>query len=114
MTRKVSHAHQLVAQVARECANELYEAMMHDNAIRAAWVRRCGDGCSEPARRARFEAEYWPRCIGIARATLARLCANPTIAPERKEEIMEALVLDGTLMRGRREPQEVLSETTSH
>jgi hypothetical protein len=115
--RRVSHVHKLIAAVAREAAAELYEKRMRHNAIYDSWkamhpdlVR--GSVIDAAALRERFIAKYWGACIPFARTTLAQLLTRPTIDTTLKEEIMEALILDSTLRKGRADPQRVMGEIT--
>lgn len=101
------HAHQLVASVAANAAYELYEELMRDNQLYDAWKRQ-HPGASAKGLAVAFVQKNTASCLGIARATLARLLADPTISPEHKESIMEALELDATLMLGRNNPAEVI------
>ncbi len=118
--RVIAHAHQLVADTAKEAARELYDSLMSNNELRANWLRRCEATLaldttdrSERAERLRmalFVDSYHgtPECIQLARATLARLLASPTVSDDHKETIMEALELDDTLALGRQ--REVLAQ----
>jgi hypothetical protein len=94
-----AHCHKLVAKVAQEAAGELYERLMGENLFFEEWKRQ-NPGLSPKALESRFISKNWGRCIGIARATLALLLRSP-LDSKAKEDIMEALVLDSTLKRGR-------------
>lgn len=107
-----AHCHRLVAQVAKEAAGELYEATMSNNVVRRLWQEQ-NPGANEAALLARFVARNWGRCIPFARATLATMLTKP-IDEGTKETIMEALVLDATLMRGRAEGARVIAQETRH
>ena len=98
-SRGSAHAHKIIASVAREAANELYDELMRDNGLRAAWKAKYR-GYSEKRLRAVFVARNWGKCLPLARATLARLLVT---SPDEalKESVYEALCLDATLMRGR-------------
>lgn len=106
-----AHVHKLVASVAVNCAAELYETMMGDDAYYAAWKRRF-PGASPKALARKFVEANWGRCIPVARATLARLLADPTIAESHKATIMEALELDASLMKGRQQPMRIVGTTS--
>ena len=84
------HAHQLVASTAANCAAELYETLMSNNQVYDAW-KKSHPGATEKGLRLVFVKKYTPECLGIARATLARLLASPTINEDWKEKIMESL-----------------------
>lgn len=103
-----AHCHKKVAEVAKACAGGFYESIMGaDNDIYRAW-RAKHPGMGPKALERRFVARYWGDCIPMARATLARLLTSPTIDPGMKEEIMEILTLDATLIRGRQQPMQVM------
>lgn len=101
------HAHELVASTAANCAAELYETLMANNQVYDSWKKK-HPGATEKGLRLAFVKKYTADCLGIARATLARLLASPTISPEYKEAIMEALERDGSLMLGRAEAAEIV------
>lgn len=101
------HAHQLVASTAANCAAELYETMMSNNQLYDAWKQQ-HPGATEKGLRLAWVKKYSSDCLGIARATLARLLESPTISLEHKEIIMESLELDATLMLGRKEAAEIV------
>ena len=102
--RKIAHVHRDVAEVAKEAAGELYELVMSENRVYALW-RAQHPGMGDKALRRAFVERNWGRCIPMARATMARLLAQPTIDPETKERIMEALELDASLIKGRADPK---------
>lgn len=101
------HVHKMVAKVAREAAEGLYERLMGDNLINTEW-RRQNQDCTPRELERRFVLRNWGKCIPFARATLARLLADPHLDERTKESIMEALVLDASLMRGRADNQKVI------
>lgn len=101
------HAHKLIASTAANCAAELYETLMSNNQLYDAW-KKSHPGAGEKGLRLAFVAKYTSGCLGIARATLARLLESPTISDEHKETIMEALELDASLMMGRKNPAEIV------
>ncbi len=98
--------HKMIRDVAQEAAASLYEVVMGDNLVRAEWKRQ-NPGLTEKQLLSRFISKNWPRCIPFARATLATLLTKP-LDTASKEAIMEALVLDSTLTRGRGRQGEVL------
>lgn len=100
-------AHQLVMSTAVNCAAELYEVMMGDNMLYEAWKKQ-NTGASAKQLAIRFIKKNWLKCVPVARATLARLLADPTISPEYKETILEALELDWSLMAGRANPAQII------
>lgn len=105
--RRISHVHKDVAEVAKAAAGELYETVMRDNLVFATWKSQ-HPGLNDKRLRAAFVARNWSKCIPFARATMAALLSTP-IDSATKDKIMEALVLDHTLIRGRADPQVVLN-----
>lgn len=109
-----AHAHRLVASVAKAFASELYETVMSNNLVRAEWKRQ-HPGADERTLVRRFVTKNWGKCLAGARATLALQLRGP-IDTAMKESIMEALVLDATLMRGRKrvgEGMQIVNEVPS-
>src|SRR5271167_3416969 len=102
---KIAHAHKLVASVAQEAANELYDTTMSDNLLFDLWKKQ-NPGANAKLLRKRFVAKNWGKCIPFARATLETMLTKP-IDDATKEVIMEALVLDNTLLAGRASPMTV-------
>ena len=88
-------AHVMVAKVAREAANELFETLMGQNEIRDHW-RNGHPGKSEKELRRLFVVKYWGDCIPFARATLARMLDGP-LDEGLKEQIADALIKDRAL-----------------
>lgn len=99
MANAGAHCHKLVAKIAREAAGELYEKVMSDNLVRAEWKRQNPE-CTDKQLESRFIEKNWDKCLGFARATLATMLTQP-IEEGLKSDIMEALILDSTLTRGR-------------
>ena len=112
MKRKISHCHKLVANVAMECAAQMYENLMGDNLMYEVWKKR-HPGLSAKGLLEAFVKKNWSTCIPIARATLAGMLNDPHLDSEYKESIVEALSLDSSLMRGRADPKTVLGEVTN-
>jgi len=107
-----AHCHQLVASVAVNAAAELYETLMGDNVMYEAWRKR-NPGAGAKALARRFISDNWGKCIPVARTTLAAMLRDPTIAESLKEQIVEALALDSSLMKGRQNPAQVVGSTTT-
>jgi hypothetical protein len=105
MTKKPAsgaHCHKLVAEVAKEAANELYDVIMKDNLVFSEWKRQ-NPGATAKTLRQAFVARTWGKCIPLARATLARICATATDESLRRSAY-DALILDNTLIHGRADP----------
>jgi hypothetical protein len=105
-----AHCHRQIREVAIEAATELYETLMDNNELRAAWKQQ-NPGCGEKALLDKFVAKHWSRCIPFARATLATMLHPSRIAaldPATADNIIEVLRLDATLRRGRGRQGQVL------
>lgn len=106
MAKLPIHAHKLVAENANELCNVIYDNVMSSNAIRAEWKRQ-HPGLSEKGLRNAFLKKNVALCLPAARATLAGMLSLP-YDESLKDEILEALVLDKSLVAGRRDPAEIL------
>jgi hypothetical protein len=102
-----AHCHKVVAKVAREAAGELYERLMGEQQFYDPW-REQNPGLSPKQLESRFIEKNWGKCIDFARATLACMLGRPDVPEALKEDIMEALVLDASLIRGRQNPMNVI------
>lgn len=89
---RIPEAHSLVADTAREFANELYEMWARDN----KFYKRFPEGKG----RRRFVEYVAPQFLPEARAQLAGMLTGD-YPDEAKARIYEALQLDNTLTRGR-------------
>lgn len=107
MRKKISHCHKLVAETAQAMAHELYDTMMQDNVWYDCWKEK-NPGATGKAMEARFVNANWGKLVENARATLAQMLAGG-LDESLKEEIMEALCLDHTLIRGRKNPSFVMN-----
>jgi hypothetical protein len=76
---------------------------MSKNEVYAEWKRQNPEATKQELEN-RFVAKNWSKFIDGARATLTRLLLEP-IDQALKDEIEEALVLDASLIRGRRDPK---------
>jgi len=99
------HAHELVAKTAREMAGEAYQDLMRDNKIYKHWQTICPDLTPEWLE-ARFIAMATPHFLEPARTTLAQLLTT-NIAEGLKADIVDALIKDNQLRRGRARLQTV-------
>ncbi len=106
-----AHCHKAVAKVAKELAGVTYERVMGaDNLVFSEWKRQNPDVAGNPVKlRWRFVMKNWGKHIDAARATLACQLRNP-IDPALGEEIVEILALDSTLMKGRKNPVQVVGQ----
>lgn len=100
MSKNGIYCHEMVAETAREFANELYDTVMGNNQVFYEWKRQ-HPGMAAAALRKTFVKKNWAQCLVPARATLAALLAQP-IDEKLKERIHEALLLDAVLIRGAR------------
>lgn len=85
------HAHKIVAHIAMEMAQAIYEACARDN----AWYRRHKD-------RAAFVRVVAPELVSQARATLTDMLTRSSVSEHEKAVIMDALAADQAIPRGAR------------
>jgi hypothetical protein len=105
-SKNSAHCHKLIASVAQAAAHELYDSLMMDQLLYEVWKKRFPELGSKQLEE-EFVKMYWGKCIPFARATLAHLLGKP-IDEAQKESIMEALLLDKSLMRGRARLEEAI------
>lgn len=103
-----AHCHKMIRQVAQAAAGELYEVLMGNNQLFEEWKRQ-NPGLTAKQLENRFIAKHWPRCLEMARATLT-LALKKGLDPGMEEAIMEALVLDSILLRGRGQETRVIGQ----
>jgi hypothetical protein len=89
MPGKGCHAHKMVAGVAREMAAAVYERCARNN----EWF-------AENPSQDDYVRDAWPLFLEQARATLAQMLGGQ-LDEELKKQIHAALILDGSLRRGR-------------
>jgi hypothetical protein len=91
------NAHRLVAETAIEMANEAFELYARENGIYKA-LRAQGQLNEKQARRF-FVERVAPRMLEDARQTLTQMLGmdDNAVAPNVKETIYEALILDNDL-----------------
>lgn len=105
--QKISHCHKRIRDVAQGLAAASYEELMSQNLLYDAWKRQ-HPGMGPLALEKLFVRKKWGLYIDLARATLVGLLQqpnNPNLDEKAKEEIMEILALDSTLIRGRVNPK---------
>ena len=105
MRNRVGGVHKVVATVAKEAAGQLYETVMGDNVIYTEWKRQNPNMNAKQLEK-RFIDKNWGKCIEFARATLSLMLNNHSLPEKVREDIYEALVLDNTLVVGRKSPAE--------
>lgn len=92
--------HKLVAETAKEMAGCAVDEMLKDNSIYER-AKTLNPDLTIPQLHAKLVSSTWPALVEQARATLAKLLAGP-LAPELKDQIASALILDNTLMGRKR------------
>jgi hypothetical protein len=98
-----------VRDVALGLAAQNYgELMSSSNFVFAEWKRQ-HPGMPDRALEKAFVSKFWGKYVPAARAILTKMLSEP-IDEALKEEIVEALVLDSTLIRGRINPAIVAGE----
>lgn len=108
---KISHCHVQIRKTAIGLAEQNYDELMSSDWIYKEWKRQ-HPGMPARALRKLFVDKNWGRYVPAARAMLAALLRNP-IDPALGEEIMEVLMLDSTLIRGRLNPATVAGTLAS-
>ena len=98
-SRPSKHAHELIKETADKLCEELYDRVMHDNAVREQW-KKTWPLENEEGLRKKFKKRYLPQMIEPARATLSGMLSL-SLPDSLKESIYEALLLDATLVLGR-------------
>src|SRR5215469_7636171 len=102
----VAHCHVTIRKIAQEFASELYEVVMSNNDVRREWKRQNPD-CTEKQLLSRFVEKNWGKCLEPARATLAQML-NGSLPDHLKDEIVDVLYKDSTLIRGRAQGKRVV------
>ena len=108
MTQKIAHCHTLIRETAKELAGAAYEDLMSNPQLYSAWKDKFPQHYSSEAMQRVFIARKWGLFIDVARATLALQLRYP-IDDATKDIIVEALCQDQTLVRGRKNPHQVLA-----
>jgi len=98
----IAHCHVQIREIAKTAAGELYERLMGDQRHYDAWKKQNPD-CTAKQLEERFIAKNWPKCIPYARTTLKLLLGRPDVADSLKEQIIDVLEKDASLVRGRRD-----------
>lgn len=102
----ISHCHKKIKEVAQGITRANYEdCMSSSNDVYLRW-KKLHPEMNAAQLELEFVRCYWSRAIDAARATLTLLLREP-LDDRYKEEIVEVLTLDATLMRGRRNPAQV-------
>lgn len=108
MEQKISHCHKYIAKVAKDLARASYQQLMEENFLYEAWKKKNPELVGNPKHLEQaFVNRKWGMFIEAARATLVGLLSqpnNPNIDEKVKDEIMEILALDSSLIRGRVNP----------
>lgn len=104
--KKVSHCHHRIADAAKAAAHEHWDKLAMDDEFYDRWVGAYPEKSAKQLED-RFVELNWGKYIPFARATLAALLAQ-SIDEELKDKIHEALVLDNTLVAGRKNPRTVI------
>ncbi len=103
-----AHVHFEVKKVAEGLAHVLFEEMMRNNAVYAQFKEQHSEMTSAEMEAA-FVAHLWPQLIEQARATMAAMLRGP-YDDAMKEQILDILVKDQTLVRGRKTGARVIAQ----
>jgi hypothetical protein len=102
--RRLKHVHPLVAATAVDIVMESYDALMHHNEHWSAFKMQFPDATSKELEQIYLEFN-WGKGVQAAREMLARMLdpkVSPSIDEKAREQIHEALILDRSLVMGRR------------
>lgn len=105
--KTVRHVHVQVKEVAVGLAHALFDELMSRNQIFHQFKEQ-HPGMTTKQMEEKFVLHLWPQLIDQARATMAGMLKSSAYSDEMKEDIMDSLVKDATLIRGRRNPATVL------
>lgn len=99
-TRPSGHCHEMIAETAKAMAHEVFDELMKRNDWWANWQNQNTDLSTIKELEVRWVEQTWGKFISEARGALAhQLTLRIDVAI--KEQIMEALALDHSLIRGR-------------
>lgn len=107
--QKIAHCHTKVRDVARGLADANYDELMSFDPLWKAWKAKHPEATKVRLRQL-YVNQFWGRYIPMARATMGLLLRDPHLDEKVKDEILEALALDATLIRGRANPAIVAGE----
>lgn len=99
-TRPSGHCHEIVAETAKAMAHEVFDELMLRNDWWENWKNQNPDLATTKELEARWVEQTWGKFISEARGALAHQLTLP-IDLAIKDQIMEALELDHSLIRGR-------------
>lgn len=96
----VAHCHRQVRDIAKALAGEMYEMLMGNDEFWKVWREQNQDATRKQLED-RFIERNWGRFIGEARKALVMMLRDPTISETAKEQVVDVLEKDASLMRGR-------------
>lgn len=102
--RRLKHVHPMVADTAASIIMESYDALMHHDGHWAAFTKQFEGATAKELEQIYLE-HNWGKGVEAARVTLARMldpANSPGLDEEGRMKIHEALILDRSLMMGRR------------
>jgi len=105
--KSAAHCHKLIGETALAMTLALYEELMRRDDWRKKW-KEDHPGLGEKGLANAFVKKNVGKMVEGARATLAKMLALPGEEWE-KEQILEALILDKTLQKGRLSKQQIIA-----
>lgn len=99
-SRPSGHCHEIIAETAKAMAHEVFDELMLRNDWWKNWQEQNPDLSTTKELEARWVEMTWGKFISEARGALAHMLTTK-IDENQKEQIMEALQLDHSLIRGR-------------
>ena len=100
--KRVSFCHEQVAKTARGLCEASYDELMSQDILYSTW-KKTHPGAGPKALRKLFVEKNWSKYIEAARTTMALLLRSP-IDDKTKEEIVDVLAKDATLIQSRLNP----------
>ena len=104
--RNAAACHKMVREVALALCHETYDTFMQNDQLYHGWQAQ-NPGLTKDEFEKVWVNKNWPDYIPAARATMAQMLSRP-LDEDLKEQISEALILDASLIKGRRNAPEIV------
>ena len=98
-----AHCHKYIAKIAKECCAASYDELMSSSNLTYQLWKKAHPNLNAKRLEQHWVNTKWGLYVPIARTTLGLLLSQP-IDESLKDEIVEILALDQTLIRGRVNP----------
>lgn len=97
-----AHCHRQVMDIAKALAGEMYEMLMGNDMFWRIWKKQNPDATRKQLEE-RFIERNWGRFIGEARKALVMMLKDPSISETAKDQVVDVLEKDDSLIRGRQQ-----------